>query len=151
MPRRRRKENRSAAERPGRVAAPPASSLKPPALTITLRLPPRELSPNARPHYLAKAEIVKAYRRGAYLKALVWQPRSPLALARVTARFWFKDRRRRDRDNLLASLKAAFDGLADAGVVADDSRMIHMPVECDVDRRRPRVEITVEREGRGHA
>jgi len=63
----------------------------------------------------------------------------------VTARFFFKTRRRRDRDNLLASLKAAFDGLADAGLVADDSGLIHMPVEQYIDRADPRVELVVER------
>ena len=63
----------------------------------------------------------------------------------MTARFFFKTRRRRDRDNLLASLKAAFDGLADAGLVADDSGLIHMPVEQYIDRADPRVELVVER------
>ena len=64
--------------------------------------------------------------------------------AKVTARFFFRTRRRRDRDNLLASLKPAFDGIADARVVANDAGMIHMPVEQYVDRTDPRVEIAVE-------
>jgi hypothetical protein len=64
--------------------------------------------------------------------------------AKVTARFFFRTRRRRDRDNLLASLKPAFGGIADARVVANDSGMIHMPVEQYVDRTDPRVEIVVE-------
>jgi len=67
-----------------------------------------------------------------------------MRLARVTARFFFRNRRRRDRDNLLASLKPAFDGLADAGVVGNDSGMVHMPVEQYVDRTNPRVELVVE-------
>ena len=47
-------------------------------------------------------------------------------------------------DTLLASLKPAFDRIADARVVTNDSGMIHMPVEQYVDRPDPRVEIVVE-------
>lgn len=121
------------------------------ALVVTLPLPPRALSPNARPHWAAKAKAVQGYREAAYLSALAKRPGSlrgrrdrPTRLARVTARFYFRNRRRRDGDNLLASLKPAFDGIADAGVVANDSGMIHMPVEQYVDRKNPRVELVVE-------
>jgi len=114
------------------------------ALVVTLPLPPRVLSPNARPHWAAKARAVRQYRETACLCALVERPGRPMQAARVTCRFFFRDRRRRDRDNLLASLKPAFDGIADAGVVTNDSGMIHMPVEQCVDRVRPRVEIVVE-------
>jgi Holliday junction resolvase RusA-like endonuclease len=78
-------------------------------MRITLRLPPRALSPNARVHWGARVRTTRRYR-----------------------------------NNLLASLKPAFDGLADASVVADDSGMIHMPVEQHMDRDDPRVEIVVE-------
>jgi len=111
---------------------------------IVLPLPPRELSPNARPHWAAKARAVKRYRQTAWLCALAVRPSQPIQTARVTSRFFFRNRRRRDRDNLLASLKPAFDGIADARVVTSDSGMIHMPVEQYVDRADPRVEIGVE-------
>ena len=114
------------------------------SMVIVLPLPPRELSPNARPHYMAKARAVKCYRETAYLSSLAERPFRPLHAARVTARFFFRTRRRRDRDNLLASLKPAFDGIADARVVANDAGMIHMPVEQYADRTDPRVEIVVE-------
>jgi Holliday junction resolvase RusA-like endonuclease len=113
-------------------------------MVIVLPLPPRELSPNARPHYMAKARAVKRYRETAYLLALAERPARPMQAARVTSHFFFRTRRRRDRDNLLASLKPAFDGIADARVVANDAGMIHMPVEQYVDRIDPRVEIAVE-------
>jgi len=118
-------------------------------MTVTLRLPPRELSPNARVGWAARAAAVKWYRESARLIALVALSRKkPLwTKARVRCRFYFADRRRRDRDNLLASMKAAFDGLADAGVVADDCGMIHQPVEIGIDRALPRVEIDVRGEG----
>ncbi|MBE3099905.1 MAG: RusA family crossover junction endodeoxyribonuclease [Planctomycetes bacterium] len=113
-------------------------------MVIVLPLPSRELSPNARPHYMAKARAVKRYRETAYLLALAERPARPMHAAKVTARFFFSTRRRRDRDNLLASLKPAFDSIADARVVTNDAGMIHMPVEQYVDRTDPRVEIVVE-------
>jgi Holliday junction resolvase RusA-like endonuclease len=113
-------------------------------VVIVLPLPPRELSPNARPHWAAKARAVRRYRETAYLSSLAARPGRPLHAAKVTSRFFFRTRRERDRDNLLASLKPAFDGIADARVVTNDAGMIHMPVEQHVDRRDPRVEIAVE-------
>ena len=51
--------------------------------------------------------------------------------ADVTPVFRFGDKRRRDKDNLLASLKAAFDGLTDAGVWTDDSEATYLPVRIE--------------------
>ena len=113
-------------------------------MVIVLPLPPRELSPNARPHWAVKARAVRQYREAAYLLALASRPARPMRAAKVTARFFFRTHRQRDRDNLLASLKPAFDGIADARVVTNDAGMIHMPVEQYVDRTDPRVEIVVE-------
>jgi Holliday junction resolvase RusA-like endonuclease len=110
-------------------------------------LPPAVLSPNARVHWGAKAKAVKRYRETANLtaRAALGRRDVPMQQARVTARFFFVDRRRRDRDNLLASLKPAFDGLADAHMIANDAGMTHMPVEIAVDRDYPRVEIEIEK------
>ena len=113
-------------------------------LVITLSLPSRDLSPNGRPGWRAKGKAVKRCRQTAHLLALAARPGRPMERARVTCRFFFPDRRRRDRDNLLASLKAAFDGVADARVITNDAGMIHMPVELLVDRVNPRVEISLE-------
>ena len=63
------------------------------------------------------------------------------------ATFYFRDLRRRDRDNLLASLKAAFDGLADAHILEDDSGLVHLPVRIEKDRENPRVELEITRAG----
>ncbi|MFA5135713.1 MAG: hypothetical protein WC505_08080 [Patescibacteria group bacterium] len=46
---------------------------------------------------------------------------------RVIPHWYFTDRRQRDMDNLSASLKAAFDGLQDAGVVKNDNQFISWP------------------------
>jgi Holliday junction resolvase RusA-like endonuclease len=63
--------------------------------------------------------------------------------ASVQATFYFRDKRRRDRDNLLASLKAYFDGLADSGLIANDSGLTHLPVKVELDKVNPRVVLTV--------
>jgi crossover junction endodeoxyribonuclease RusA len=112
---------------------------------IELPLPPRDLHPNARVHWAAKARRVKAYRYRAYLAGCVQRvgQRHAWAAAEVHTTFHVPDRRRRDPDGLMASLKAAWDGLVDAGILADDDRLvIHAPTIC-VDRERPRVEIEV--------
>ena len=113
-------------------------------IVITLRLPPRELSPNGRPGWAPKARAVRRYRETAHLLALAARPGRPMERARVTAKFYFVDRRQRDPDNLLASLKSAIDGLVDAHVVGNDANMVHMPIEQYVDRANPRVEIEVQ-------
>jgi len=112
-------------------------------MTITLPLPPRELSPNWRGHWAQKAKAVKKYRQLAWAVAMS-ETRCNWPTANAQATFYFRDRRRRDRDNLLASLKSAFDGLTDAGVIDDDSGLTHLPVIVEYDKANPRVEITVE-------
>lgn len=116
-------------------------------LTITIPLPPRILSPNARPHHMAKARKVKEYRGRAYLAVLTevpggYKPRWKSALCSVT---WYaKTATHPDGDNALASLKAAFDGFTDAGLFSDDRGLTHAPVKFDKDKLNPRVEITIQ-------
>ena len=114
-------------------------------IEIQLELPPRELSPNARPHYMAKARKTKKYRQTVAMLARLKRPERPWKNALVLTTWYFKTNRRRDRDNLLASMKSAFDGLADGGVVEDDAGFVHLPPVIKVDKEQPRVVITVER------
>lgn len=95
-------------------------------LTCGLELPwpPRQLSPNAREHWGTLAKVKKSYRarcagiaRVAGVRALVT---GKDALG-VHLTFLPPDRRPRDWDNLVASMKAGLDGLADA-LGVDDSR-----------------------------
>jgi Holliday junction resolvase RusA-like endonuclease len=126
----------------------------PSGLLIVLDLPPKELSPNytvgSRPARLGKAAKIKAYRRHACEEAQVACAQSldtthgmPWEAATVQATFYFAQNRRRDADNLLASLKAAFDGLRDSGVLADDDQLTHLPVQRRVDKVRPRVQLFI--------
>lgn len=117
------------------------------AVTITLPLPPRELSPNytvgSRGGRLGKAAKIKAYRQNAMMVARSIRPAHPYVRASVQCVFIFKDKRRRDTDNLLASMKPAFDGLADAELVKNDREFTYLPVQQFVDKDNPRVVVTV--------
>lgn len=97
-------------------------------MKFTLPYPPPELNPNRarRLHWSRVAAVRKAYRRegwlAGYAAKAAHKGQSPLR-SPVTARITVvvPDHRRRDEDNLLASLKAAWDGCVDAGVLEDDS------------------------------
>ena len=117
-------------------------------LWITLPLPPAKLHPNSRGHFMAKARHTKAYRLKAMLtadRAMAGIMPPPLwSRALVQAHFYYRGAsRRRDRDNGNAWLKAAFDGIADAGVVPNDDAFIHMPPLLYARAAEPRVELHV--------
>jgi Holliday junction resolvase RusA-like endonuclease len=68
---------------------------------------------------------------------------TPAKRVTIQATLWHKTNRRRDGDNALASLKAAFDGLVDAGILADDSGVTHLPVIFKTGTPKIELEVTV--------
>jgi crossover junction endodeoxyribonuclease RusA len=100
------------------------------AVNIDLPLPPKETNPNARSHWRPKAAATKRQRSAAAVLARQATQFAcygfPWKAATVQATFYRG--RRIDADNALASLKASFDGLADAGIIANDSGLTHLPV-----------------------
>jgi Holliday junction resolvase RusA-like endonuclease len=119
------------------------------SIRITLQLPNRSLAPNGRTHWRVKARATRTYRQVAHYYTAAEMQANAVAggwtAAEVEAAFWFPMNRGRDADNLLASLKAAFDGIADAGLVSNDRQLTYLPVRQAIDRERPRVEITIRR------
>lgn len=111
-------------------------------LTLNLSLPARGLHPNHRSrNHHATGALTKKRRYGVSVitstiignqKDWFRRPCWEKATARVT--FYFSTNRRRDKDNLLAWLKSTFDGIADGGLIADDSGLTHLPVEIVIDR-----------------
>ena len=108
-------------------------------ITIYLDMPHKHLSPNSRCHWAQKSKAKKAQRDQSRYRILcelneldiVSATRSkwtPWKTANVQITVVPPDRRRRDKDNLLASLKAAFDGAQDAGLIADDSGLTYLPI-----------------------
>lgn len=121
---------------------------QPKVVRLVLPLPPRELSPNARVHWAKKSKMTAMYRRIAdgYLRSnmRLWNMEPPhWERAQVQVTFCVRDRRRRDPDNLAASLKAVWDGFTDAGLFADDRGLVHMPVRVTVDPKDPRVMVEI--------
>lgn len=101
-------------------------------ITFDLYLPPDCLWPNGRPNRYQKAAAVRKYRTDcgliAQAKALEinWGP--PARVATLQATFYLTARQR-DPDNAIASMKAAIDGLKDAGIIADDRHLKIQPPE----------------------
>lgn len=90
--------------------------------TLELPWPSSLLSPNARLHWAAKAKAVKEARSVAGWAAVSTREleRFKGKALKVTAVFCPPDARRRDRDNMLASIKPYLDGIADV-IGVDDS------------------------------
>ncbi len=117
-----------------------------PSVTITLPIPARSLSPNARVHWAARSKA-RAQQRGsahAHARAAMFLPeRWPSAS--ILVRWYGKTAQclRLDADNIIGSLKGAVDGLADAGLIADDRGVTWLPPVRAVDKANPRVELVV--------
>lgn len=116
-------------------------------IVVKLAIPSPKLSPNARTHFHAKARLVKKYRSDAKvafwsLTSTAFKPRYSRARVRIT---WYAKRLLfPDRDNALASLKAGFDGLTDAGLFSDDRGLSYEPIVFRWDAKKPRVELEIE-------
>lgn len=94
------------------------------SVSFVLPWPAAALSPNARVHWARKAKAARSARREAATVAFAAGVRRLRTGApRIDVEFCPPDRRRRDMDNLIAAMKAANDGLADA-LGIDDSRFV---------------------------
>lgn len=99
-------------------------------LLFAHRSPP--ISLNSRQNRFVKARLTRDLRAEARYRA---NNIPPLALADVTLEWVNVDKRRRDEDNMFATLKPLADGLVDAGIVPDDTpeymlkscRIVHIP------------------------
>lgn len=97
-------------------------------LTATIPLPPDALSPNARVHWSVRAKHTKRHRFAAFVaiaaakREAKWQGKRPVEID-IEYRCHAKAQGYKPRDvqNAISSLKAALDGLADAGIVGSDA------------------------------
>ena len=86
------------------------------------QLPDRNLNPNKRQYFLNLHNAKRAAKEVAMGLVLEQgRPAIPYAKAHITITWVAKDKRRRDIDNLFASMKPYIDGLVFAEVIADDS------------------------------
>jgi Holliday junction resolvase RusA-like endonuclease len=87
-------------------------------------LPDPDLNPNKRLYHMqlyAAKRKAKELAMGLVLEQ--GRPSTPYDQAHITITWVAKDKRRRDIDNLFASMKPYIDGLVDARLIVDDSAM----------------------------
>lgn len=93
-------------------------------IQVRLPWPSAALSPNARLHWAPKAKATRTDRiHTAWLVKEQCRSKPAWAKASIGMTFCPPNRRRRDLDNLIASSKAVFDGIADA-LGLDDQHFI---------------------------
>jgi crossover junction endodeoxyribonuclease RusA len=101
---------------------------------LELPWPARELSPNFRGHWSTISKVKKAYRlkcsQLGLASGLNLAPKDPTSV-KVHLMFCQPDRRGRDWDNMLASMKSGLDGLADAMGVDDRKWRVAFDVSDD--------------------
>lgn len=101
--------------------------------TIILSWPPRTLSPNGRAHWrkLSAAKKIAKQEAWAVTKAANLRAPADESPVHVALTFYPKTRNRVDADNLIASMKASLDGIAEA-LGCDDSRFrLAAPIIAD--------------------
>lgn len=99
-------------------------------LHVVLDWPNRALSPNARCHWAIKRKAVQIARRMAHFETFSkMQGCRAAPIGKIAYRFSFfpPDRRARDEDNLIASMKSSIDGIAEALRVNDKNFHILEP------------------------
>lgn len=114
-------------------------------MEIILPWPDRRLHPNSRCHWAVKRKATKAARgyaaTSAYLHGLC-RVQWPEGRLHVWIDGYPPDRRRRDHDGFLSSLKASLDGIADA-LGVNDSRFVPHPWIKDEVRKGGEVRIRI--------
>jgi hypothetical protein len=87
---------------------------------INLPWPDKALSPNARVHWAIKARVAKNARKNAYWAGMSeGLHKIKTSAVSITRIYSPPNRKRRDKDNLDASMKAYLDGLSDAMGIDD--------------------------------
>lgn len=125
---------------PLKPSAPlPASTLTADTLSIILRIPPIEISPNGTGHWRTIAKLKKTAKSTAKLMTLgtVGTAR-PQPVGYSLAYHWPSTRR--DDDNAIASCKAYLDGICEA-LAINDANLRFQRLHHHANRACPRVEI----------
>jgi len=122
------------------VKPDPGGAPQAPGRTFTIALPPglALLSLNDRGHWAARYRRSEALKKAAWAMAL--QAKIPrLERVSITAEYQPPDRRHRDADNPVASVKAAIDGIVAAGILpSDESPRYVASVTCSIGEPYPK-------------
>ena len=106
-------------------------------MSITVRIPGRPPTPNARRHWRRIAADNNLWKLTAQAHALQVQAHDiqfgwPIAACTIAIEFVVPDRRHRDLDNLIASTKPLTDGIVASGLLVDDSTDVIRSVSYSV-------------------
>jgi crossover junction endodeoxyribonuclease RusA len=91
-------------------------------MELILPYPPSILNPNKKLHWAVKSKATKKYRSDCYYATKASKAKlfmSPNGFYEFDVTFHPPDRRMRDRTNMEAAMKAAYDGMADALFIND--------------------------------
>ena len=84
-------------------------------------LPPSVLNLNARVHWAVRHQATSdAKEEVGWLAKIQWKDEKPMMKARITYKFFSKDQRRRDIDNLQTAMKFCPDSLIEVGALFYD-------------------------------
>ncbi|MDZ4250935.1 MAG: hypothetical protein U0990_12740 [Candidatus Nanopelagicales bacterium] len=120
-------------------------------MIFTLPFPPRELSPNARPHYMKRSRILGDYKNYCQILALKARREAeaqgqtfPLDPVDCYLTFVLGSKRRRDTDNLVAQFKGGIDAIVRARILTDDSSDVLTLKEPAIEYGPPAVRVRLE-------
>lgn len=105
-------------------------------------LPPATSSPNIHVHWSDRSPAAREFRDAVRLHCIDERNRqritAPLEKPVMNLTFIFKERRRRDKDNLRSRFKPGQDGIVDAELLVDDNpeHLITGEIEILVDKER---------------
>lgn len=111
-------------------------------MTLTLPIPPIELSPNGKCHWGKKAKLAKKAKAAAILTTLQKLNGGPRPCPVAYTLHYYWPLRRRDDDNAIASAKWYLDGICHA-LGIDDAHIRFRHLLHSADRHKPRLEITL--------
>lgn len=117
---------------------------------LELHWPHSSLSPNSRLHWRRKAFAAKNARKIAWVTTLKQNP-PPVPDGKLSVNLVFHPptKHRYDRDNLLARMKSALDGVSDA-LKIDDSRFSTLTISVGPIIKFGLVSMTITGENSGH-
>lgn len=95
---------------------------------VTLPWPPKELNPNRKTHWGTKSKIARKYRSNCFWICHAEGLKAPKTDGKVHVLidFYPPDKRRRDQDNAIASIKQLLDAVS-SYIKVDDSRFVLHP------------------------
>ena len=103
------------------------------------------ISANGREHYHAKAQLTKVWRRAAAINARAAKVANLATPVTIDAVVHKARNGRWDAHNLMPTVKAAIDGLVDAGVIPDDSNahLTRVSIEAGPKSASPNLTLTI--------